>query len=361
MNTITTLSKKFLFAAALGVAAISVQAQEMSETTMEAQAEEAPAFSLSGTVDTYFKANPGYGASATPNTSFTSGTGFSMGMVNLVGSYEGEKTGVVADLVFGPRGIEAAFGAPIGGSIVNQMYAYWNVSDKVTLTMGQWNTFLGYEVISPAANINYSTSYMFSWGPFSQSGLKADFALSDDLSLMIALMNPTDVLETNVVGPDGADDFNYTLGFQLGYKGTYLNARYGDASGELFQVDLTGGYDLTETFYLGVNATILDDGANGGFIGAAIYPKIAISETFAIAARAEYFAVSDNYGGILATDVNGDGNVINLTLSANYMVGPLTLIPEVRIDMTSEDNYADTDGKASSSLPTLILAAVYSF
>ncbi|HAE72380.1 MAG TPA: porin, partial [Flavobacteriaceae bacterium] len=43
------------------------------------------------------------------------------------------------------------------GNIVNQLYMYWNVSDKVTLTMGNFNTFLGYEVISPAANFNYST------------------------------------------------------------------------------------------------------------------------------------------------------------------------------------------------------------
>ena len=56
-------------------------------------------------------------------------------MANLIASYEGEKSGFVADLVFGPRGNDAVFGSTIGSSpIVNQLYAYYNVSEKLTLT-----------------------------------------------------------------------------------------------------------------------------------------------------------------------------------------------------------------------------------
>jgi hypothetical protein len=357
MKTITSLFKLTSVALAVVAASFSANAQDLT---------------FSGSVDTYFKSTPGYGQSAA-GSSFANGTGFSMGMINLITSYEGEKSGVVADLVFGPRGIDAAFGAPYGGSLVNQMYAYYNVSDKVTLTFGQWNTYLGYEVISPTANFNYSTSYMFSWGPFSQAGLKANIALSDALGLTLAVMNPTDVLETNNVGGKGG---KYTLGAQLSYSSdagaTYLNARYGDASGKLFQVDLTGGYDLGDAFYFGFNATLLDD--NGaGFMGAAIYPKFSLSDDFSIGARAEYFAMTKGYlasdtdgDGILDSaplgfDANGDGTIIDLTLSANKSYGNLTLIPEVRFDMGSENTFTDIDGKASKSMPTLILAAVYSF
>ena len=76
--------------------------------------------------------------------------------------------------------------------------------------MGNFNTFLGYEVISPAANFNYSTSYMFSYGPFSHTGLKADIALSDDVSLMLAVLNSTDYTESQPIGED------YMFGAQLG-------------------------------------------------------------------------------------------------------------------------------------------------
>lgn len=338
-------------------------------STVQAQEEEDEGgFSFSGSVDTYFKATPGYGASA-PGTSFTNGSGFSMGMVNLIGAYEGEKVGVVADLVFGPRGMEAAFGDTwTGQQIVNQMYGYWMVNDKVTLTLGQWNTYLGYEVISPTANINYSCSYMFSWGPFNQTGLKADFALSDHWSLTLAFMNPTDVLESNYPAADG--NFKYTGGLQLGYTtdagGVYLNSRVGDASGKLFQVDLTGGFDLSDVFYLGFNGTILTDDGNG-FAGVALYPKVALSESFALALRGEYFAMNGGYlvssdgSSPIGYDADEDGSVIDLTLSGNYTVGKMTLIPEVRFDFTSEDTYVNTDGDASTTLPTLIFAAVYAF
>ena len=143
---------------------------------------------------------------------FANQPGFALGMINLVAAYEGEKVGFVADMVYGPRGADAVFNS-VGNSssIVNQLYAYWNVSEKVTLTMGNFNTFLGYEVISPTANFNYSTSYLFSYGPFSHTGIKADFALSENLSLMLAVMNPTDALNiTQLV--------DYALGAQLGYQ-----------------------------------------------------------------------------------------------------------------------------------------------
>ena len=74
--------------------------------------------------------------------------------------------GFTADLVFGPRGEDATFLSPElrpGGnsSIVNQLYAYWNVSDAFTLTLGNFNTFLGYEVILflDLHQISYPTVY----------------------------------------------------------------------------------------------------------------------------------------------------------------------------------------------------------
>ena len=135
----------------------------------EAEEETTPKFSISGTVDAYFRGNlnaPNVGENTmAPGSSFANLPGFALGMANVVAAYEGEKVGFVADLVFGPRGTDAIFNSPMysaTGNIVNQLYMYWNVSDKVTLTMGNFNTFLGYEVISPAANFNYSTSYLFS-------------------------------------------------------------------------------------------------------------------------------------------------------------------------------------------------------
>ena len=36
---------------------------------------------------------------------------------------------------------------------------------------------------------------MFSYGPFSHTGIKADIAVSDDVSLMLGVLNTTDATE----------------------------------------------------------------------------------------------------------------------------------------------------------------------
>ena len=66
--------------------------------------EEKPSFSVSGSIDTYYRSNE-----FAPNTSFSNLPGFALGMANIVLSYEGEKSGFVADLVYGPWGISTLF------------------------------------------------------------------------------------------------------------------------------------------------------------------------------------------------------------------------------------------------------------
>ncbi|WP_375583785.1 porin [Cyclobacterium xiamenense] len=370
-----------------------VNAQEASET---------PKVTLSGSVDAYFRTNinaPNKGDEyQSPATSFANLPGFSIGMANIIAAYEGEKIGFVADLVFGPRGEDAVSGSPLyaafeagSSQVVNQLYVYWNASDVVTFTIGNFNTYLGYEVISPTGNFNYSTSYMFSYGPFSHTGLKADFQLSDNWSLMASLMNPTDVTEFNNIG-------SYTLGGQLAYTtdagGTYLNVLYGDQDGRLdmntvssfgnaskgntFQIDLTTGYDLSESIYAGLNATynttsagqvlngntIQDATGDGyGFYGVAGYLQFATSEVFSLGARGEYFSVfNDGLEGVVGLNNLGDGNVFAFTLSGNAKVmNNLTLIPEVRFDSMSENFFLNNNYENASNLTSFLLAAVFSF
>jgi hypothetical protein len=330
-----------------------------------AVAQDEPAFTVSGSIDTYFRTNlsggtndPTDGGTLAPVTSFANLPGFSLGMANVIMSYDGDKVGFVADLVFGPRGAEAVFGSNPALNIVNQLNAYINVTDNFKLTLGNFNTFLGYEVISPTANFNYSTSYMFSYGPFSHSGIKADFALGESFSLAIAYMNPTDATDFNPVN-------EYVTGLQLGYSAgsgsAYLNVL---ASEDFFQIDLTTGWNLSESFYLGVNATSQTGDASADFYGAAGYLQLSVSDALALGIRGEYF--SDGLGGILgAIDENGDPmldeSVFATTISAPYTSGSLTIIPEIRLDALSFDGYTDSDGDVGSSLSSFVLAAVYAF
>ena len=380
------MKKVFILLAFFVLTVFNLRAQDVDVVAVEV--EETPDFTISGSIDTYFRTSlntADNGTFAAPATSFANQTGFGLGMANVIFSYEGEKAGFVADLVFGPRGADAVFGSQIdlGGllisgnsTIVNQLYAYWAPSDAVTLTLGNFNTFLGYEVISPVGNFHYSTSYMFSYGPFSHTGLKLDFDLGGGLSLMGAIMNPTDATEYNPF-----DD--YTLGFQLGHEsetgGTWINAQLGDQDGDefnesdeeiatsLFQIDLTSGYNLSETFYLGLNTSYQVTGTEvegvdpGSFFGVALYPSLTVSDAFGIGLRGEYFSVSNGYlsDEAFPLDNEGNGSVIAFTLSTNHTIGNLRFIPEVRADLFSND-FTD-DGDTKSSMLSFLLAAVYSF
>jgi len=313
--------------------------------------------SITGSIDAYYRANlnaPNDLENWTaPGSSFANLPGFALGMANVVMSYEGEKTGFVADLVFGPRGTDAIFASPMysaTGNIINQLYAYWNVSESVTLTMGNFNTFLGYEVISPTANFNYSTSYLFSYGPFSHTGIKADIALSEDFSLMLGVFNDTDLTEFNPTG-------DYAFGAQLGYAGQYLNFLLDPSFTE---IDFTGGFDLSDDFFLGINAAYLsleDDG--GGFSGVALYPQLATSDTFTIGLRGEYF-VEDGAFGAIGSGVE-DTSVFAATLTGSFAIDNLTIKPELRLDSASDDSFLDNDLATSKSLSSFVLAAIYSF
>lgn len=342
---------KQLFTLTLLLTTICLTAQDEEKEIPEKK------FTFSGSIDAYYRANltaPNDENWIAPGSSFANLPGFALGMANLIASYEGEKVGFVADLVFGPRGTDAIFASPMysaTGNIVNQLYAYWNVNESVTLTMGNFNTFLGYEVISPVANFNYSTSYLFSYGPFSHSGLKADIALSDDFSLMLGVFNDTDLTEFNPTG-------DYAAGAQLGYKDQYLNFLY-DPS--FIEIDFTGGFDLSKELFLGVNAAYLslEDDA-GGFLGAALYPQYAVTETFAIGLRGEYFAEDGDFGAI-GSGVD-DTSVITATLTGSFTIADHLIIkPELRLDSASEDAFIDNDLVASKSLSSFVMAAIYKF
>ena len=303
--------------------------------------------SVSGSVDMYGTANfvDGAGTPGILIANPANANGFGLGSINTVFAYEGEKSGFVADLAFGPK----ADDANLAGAI-NQLYAYYNVSDKTTITAGQFNTFLGYEVISPAANFNYTVSYLFNAGPFSHTGVKLDYAASEDLSYMLAVTN-----SHAISSADGNVGGEMQFGAQVGYKGQYLNFIYGgvDGSGitDNMFVDYTGGFDLSDSLFLGINAAYShSEDADAGYQGAALYIENTFSDSFALGLRPEFF------------QMNGasDATVTALTLAASSsLTDNLKVITELRMD-SSEDGMIEAFA-GEESVSALTIAAVYSF
>lgn len=321
-----------------------------------------PPLAISGSVDTYYK----YDFSGHNNipTSFASDqNSFSIGMVDLALKKKVSKASFVGELSFGPRGE--------GQSIPNQgtngqsfhiqnLYVGYDLTGKLNVTAGYMATFVGYEVVSPTGNFNYSTSYLFTNGPFQNAGVKLTYAFNDKVSLMAGLFNDAWNTYTSLGRIN-------TIGAQLmvvPVKGwtAYLNLLTGPASGTEF--DLTTAYQITDAFKLGLNAADFTGpkvvtGDKGGFYGAALYPQFAVSSAVTLGVRGEYFKTK---AGVITTLGPALGeSVTSFTLTANIKGGPLTFIPEVRLDNGSQKMFTDNKLMPTKAASQFALAAVYAF
>ncbi|MCD0490352.1 porin [Pedobacter sp. MC2016-14] len=338
--------KSLLTIASLSFASASF-AQDSTSTPLQ----------ISGSVDTYFK----YDFAKTGNigTSFaTDHNSVSLGMIDLALKKTTGKASFVGELSFGPRGqYETIPNGPDGNSFhIQNLYVNYAFTDKFSMTAGYMGTFVGYEVISPVANFNYSSSYLFYNGPFQNAGIKGTYAFSDKASLMVGLFNDWNTYSaSNGVSAIGAQ---LMVAPVTGWS-AYLNFLNGaDALGAYGTVfDLTTGYQVTEAFKLGLNAatySVKNDG--GGYSGVALYPQYAFTPSVALGLRGEYFT----YKG---AGTAPDANVTSVTLSGNIKAGGLTFIPEVRFDNDKDftQGFVKSNGLATKSAAQFSLAAVYAF
>ena len=149
------------------------------------------------------------------------------------------------------------------------------------------------------------------------------------------------------------------MGVQYGFNGQYLNYLGGQGYS---QIDYTGGFDIGESFFLGINATSasqdLPDG-DRGFSGVALYPQLIFSESFSLGLRVEMFSDKNNFTGIFGK-ASGDADNTSLTITGSYSSGNMILKPEIRIDSASEKIFKD-GLDSSDNLASFVIAAIYSF
>ncbi|KLT65836.1 porin [Pedobacter sp. BMA] len=331
----------------------------MASTTC-ALAQETPTspLEISGSVDTYFK----YDFAKDPRnakTSFvTDHNSVSLGMIDIALKKKTGKASFVGELSFGPRGqTQSIPDAAAAGSSFNiqNLYVNYDFTDEFSMTAGYMGTFIGYEVISPVGNFNYSTSYLFTNGPFQNAGIKATYKFSDKVSLMAGLFNDWNVYSAS----RGVS----AIGGQLmvapveGWT-AYLNVLSGAGFGGYGTIeDLTTSYQITDKFKLGLNAAnydIKDSNVFGSYIGAALYPQYAVADAVTLGLRGEYFQYK-KYGTTPKTSFTA------VTFTANIKAGGLTFIPEVRLDHNSDKPFYKESGAIAPNAGQFSLAAVYAF
>jgi hypothetical protein len=318
---------------------------------------------ISGSVDTYFKYDFAKRGDNIKTSFATDHNSVSLGMIDIALKKKTGKASFVGELSFGPRGQyqsipDASQDAltPAKSSFnIQNLYINYEFTDQFSMTAGYMGTFVGYEVISPVGNFNYSTSYLFTNGPFQNAGIKATYKFSDKVSLMAGLFNDWNVYSAS----RGVS----AIGGQLmvapveGWT-AYINALSGAGYGGYGTIiDLTTSYQITEKFKLGLNAAnydIKDSSVQGSYAGAALYPQYAVLDAVTLGLRGEYFKAKA-YGTTAATSTTA------VTLTANIKSGGLTFIPEVRLDHNSDKPFFKEGGAAAPNGGQFSLAAVYAF
>ena len=332
---------------------------------------------ISGSLDAYYRYNFHNAkdmGSFNNLTSFTnSQNSFELGMASIKAEHSFGKVGAVLDLGFGKRAEEFSYndrtfsiddnGDPVSSptllAAIKQGFVYFSPSDKVKFTLGKFGTHVGYELLDPQLNRNYSMSYMFSYGPFFHTGLKADVSVSDNFSFMVGISNPTDFSTASFAKKyflaqlHGASSNGNISGY-LNYVGGEDMA---GTTSHQFDAVVTG--KVSDMFNVGYNGTVKtakNGSAKATFWGSALYLNLDASSTCGFTLRGEYFDDKDGLTGVLGTSVLG------VTLSSNIKIGGLTLIPEFRLDSAKDDFlFVKNSGEQSKSTASFLLAGVFSF
>jgi Putative beta-barrel porin-2, OmpL-like. bbp2 len=345
----------------------STKAAAPADSTKPAPTSPAP--TITGSVDAYYRFNfndPKAGGNLNNYTSFTnSHNSFELGMASIRADHSFGKASATIDLGFGRRAEEFAYANPEHPTLfaVKQAFVSYAISDKFKLTMGKWATHIGYEVPDAYSNRNYSMDYMFSYGPFSHTGLRADIVLGKKSGLMLGIANVTDNVTTMssakyLIAQYSTGSANDKVKLYVNYQGSYNSA----FSTSQFDVVLTG--TVTSKFSVGYNGTIQmtkpEGLSTGTWWGSAVYLNLDPTTKFGITLRAEYFDNKDSVVGA-GTPLAGT-NVFDVTLSPNIRIGNLTIIPELRLDAAKDDIFEKSDGITGiKSTVTGILAATYHF
>ncbi|TDE02361.1 outer membrane beta-barrel protein [Flavobacterium hiemivividum] len=315
-------------------------------------AQDAP-LEISGSADVYYKYD--FAKKENIKTSFaTDQNSVSLGMLDIMLKKTTGKASFVGEVSFGPRGQYQSLlngdGEDDNSFHIQNLYATYAATEKLSFTAGFMGTFIGYEVISPVANFHYSTSYLFTNGPFQNAGVKANYAISDKVGVMVGAFNDS----WNMYKADPIKGLN-AIGAQLSLAPTegvsiFLNFMDGSVSGTI--IDLTASFQLTDKFKLGLNAADFRNDTKVGYTGVALYPAVDVSDKFSLGLRGEYFKFKEG---------SGDDSVTALTFSANLKAGGLTFIPEFRLDNGSDEIFEKTNGDPTKSASQFALAMVYGF
>ncbi len=364
------------------IAALALLAGGVAAAESEGAADAPTSLVISGYFDGSYSNLSGAGV-------FTSGTadrvfdvksdGFSLQQAAVTFAYQPkEGLGAVLNVTAGnDANLIASYGAITGGTNkfdVTQAFLQY-ATGPLTVIAGKFVTLSGAEVINSPTNANFSRSILFGYAiPFTHTGLRATYAATDTVSLILGVNNGWDALKNANSGKTLEVGGTYTpskaLAFAAsGYIGKQRIGGLVDTGpeGTRSLIDLVATWNVTDSLSFVLNydwakQAGVTDGVkspiDAKWSGLAAYANYTISDQWKASLRAEYFDDADGY----RTGVAQKWKEVTATL-AYLPTKALELRVEARADTSDESAFVKKIETASvtSSQNSVAVQALFKF
>src|SRR6266853_2715679 len=260
---------------------------------------------------------------------------------------------------------------------ITQAYGQY-ATGSLTLMAGKFVTLAGSEVIWSPSNMNFSRSILFGAIPFTHTGVRAGYAISDVVTLYGGINNGWDQLT------DANSGKTVELGASIipikpltinvtGYFGKERATAPGapPASGvaqdQRSLLNAVATYTINNRMSAGGEVLyVSQDRAVGGsakYNGLAGYFTYNLNREWRVAARAEMFDDKNNFH-FASTSVTAGTDVkyTELTATVSYLASSsVELRGELRGDRANNAVFINSDGTTSKSMQSLGFQGIYKF
>jgi putative OmpL-like beta-barrel porin-2 len=260
---------------------------------------------------------------------------------------------------------------------ITQAYLQY-AGGPMTVIAGKFTTLHGTEVIASTGNMNISRSILFGAVPFTHTGVRATWALSDTFAVIAGINNGWDQLTDANKGKtvelgltaNPIKPLNIALS---GYSGKESAAPSGaalaSADGTRTSVDLVVSFQIIDPLSIGIeylnvsqdNYVNLTNGSTmkGKYSGFAGYITWLITPKFRGTLRLESFDDKDGtrFGLPATAQKYKEG-----TLTMAYLPSDsFELRAEVRQDQADQKAFSDSAGNTSKNMSSLAFSGIYKF
>lgn len=291
---------------------------------------------------------------------------FSLNLAEVTIQQAASPVGFRIDADFGAANDLVQAGNTGTGNILQQAYltAVLPVGNGLTVDVGKFVTYMGYEVIESKDNWNYSRSLLFAWAiPYFHVGARLSYPVTSSFTLAAHVVNgwnnTVDNNDSKSIGLMANYSFSPSTSLIVNWMG---GVEQPDSAiiGKRNVIDVILTHQLNDNLALGINFDYGEEPMINGLAtwkGTAVYGKYTLNAKSAIALRAEMFSDPNGHMTSMAQDLN------EATATYEYKFADQLIVrAEVRHDWSSVKVFdKKTSAGSEKNQDTILLGTIVTF